>query len=137
MLFEVNNDTIELEKKIDDLCGKSYSIIQRIIHKNYGSEKYELLTLNSKNLKITLENHTDSVYLNFDLREKGLVFYFRFFNTEYVEFCPYNLLTFQSSDNSFTIQTDQNIYKFRIIKKKNHLKFIQKLYNLKNKTEED
>ena len=137
MLFEVNDDTVKLSKKIDDLCGKSNSIIQRIVNNNYGSEKYELIVLNSKSPKITLKNHTDSIYLNFDLREKGLVFYFRFRNTEYVDFCKYNMLTFQSSDFVFTLQTDQNIYKFKIIKQKSHIKFIQQLYRFKNKSEEN
>ena len=82
---------------------------------------------------INFENYNNTVYLNFDLRDKGIVFYFRYKNTEYVEFCPFYSLTFQSNDSSFIIQTDLYSYTFEIINIKKHKDFIIKLYDFINK----
>ena len=65
---------------------------------------------------------------DFDLRNNGIVFYFRFRNTEYVEFCKFNQFSFQSNDKSFIIQTDQNICDFKIFDKLNCKKFLIRLY---------
>ena len=62
-----------------------------------------------------------------------VVFFFRFKNTEYVELYPYYKLSLQSNDNSFVLQTDQNIYRFEILNKKTHKNFILKLYDFKSK----
>ena len=85
MLFSVNDDSIDLENLIDNRCGRVYSFIERIRKQIFGSSKYELVSIYpEKNL--SLDNFSDSIYLNFDLRFKGLVFYFRYKNTEYVSF---------------------------------------------------
>ena len=140
MLLQINNINLEIDKIINESCGKSYSFIQRIIKSNYGSNRYQLLNISTNKYNIELFKYNDSIYLNFDLRDRGIVFYFRYLNTEYVEFCPYNLLTFQSSNYSFVIQTDKNIYSFKILKLKDHKKFIKKIYvfksNLKSLSEE-
>ena len=60
----------------------------------------------------------------------------RYKNSEYVEFCPYYKLTFQSSDNQFVIQTDCYTYSFKIYNKKKHKKFLTQLYNFKVKSHE-
>jgi hypothetical protein len=132
MLHNINDDPKKINILIEDICGNAFTILQRILNRNFGSNKYELIKVSSNIHKIYLENYSDSVYMNFDLRLKGIVFYFRYKNTEYVEFCNYNMLTLQSSDFSFVLQTDRNIYNFKILNKKNHNKFIKKLYKLKN-----
>lgn len=131
MLYQINTEEIELKKIINKKCGKSFTIFQRIKENNFGSQKYKLLKISPSHKMIDLENFNDNIFLNFDLRFKGIVFYFRYKNTEYVEFCPYYKLTFQSSDNQFVIQTDFYIYTFKINNKKEHKKFLIKLYNFK------
>lgn len=133
MLLEVNNDYFTLEKMIRDKCGKKYSFIQRILKKNFGSSRYRLVNIFPKHKKIDLHNYNDSLFLNFDLRKRGLVFYFRYKNTEYVEFCPFHSLKFQSNDKSFVIQTDKYTYSFEIIDEKKHMDFILKIYEFKNR----
>ena len=132
MLLQVNNIDLEIDTIINESCGKSYSFIQRIIKSNYGSNRYQLLDISTNKYNIEIDKYNDSIYLNFDLRNRGIVFYFRYLNTEYVEFCPYNLLTFQSSNYSFVIQTDKNIYNFKILNLKDHKKFIKKIYVFKS-----
>ena len=132
MLLQINNIDLEIDKIINERCGKSYSFIKRIIKSNYGSNRYQLLNISTNKYNIEIDKYNDSIYLNFDLRNRGIVFYFRYLNTEYVEFCPYNLLTFQSSNYSFVIQTDKNIYSFKILKLNDHKKFINKIYVFKS-----
>tara|TARA_Y100000746_G_scaffold203980_1_gene190322 strand:- start:572 stop:973 length:402 start_codon:yes stop_codon:yes gene_type:complete len=130
MLYCINDDTIDLDLLIIENCGPSYSIFKRILSKNFGSIRYLLRNIQPKT-KVDINNYSDSIYLNFDLRDKGIVFYFRFMNTEYVEFCNYNRLSFQTSDQIFTLQTDSNIYDFKILNISKHLIFIDRLYKFK------
>ena len=136
MLYQINTEDIELKKIIKEKCGKSFSIFQRIRDNNFGSQRYKLLKISPNHKKIDLENFNDNIFLNFDLRLKGIVYYFRYKNSEYVEFCPYYKLTFQSSDNQFVIQTDCYTYSFKIYNKKKHKKFLTQLYNFKVKSHE-
>lgn len=131
MLFSVHDDSIDLENLIENRCGRVYSFIERIRKQIFGSSKYELVSIYPEKKNLSIDNYSDSIYLNFDLRLKGLVFYFRYKNTEYVEFCSYNQLSFQTSDNVFTLQTDKYHYKFQIINLKSHYNFLKKLYEHK------
>tara|TARA_B100000925_G_scaffold287976_1_gene268167 strand:+ start:1515 stop:1925 length:411 start_codon:yes stop_codon:yes gene_type:complete len=133
MLLQVNDSDYDIYTTIKENCGNEYTLINRIAKNNFGSSKYKLLELSPVKFNLDIKNYTDSVYLNFDLRDKGIVFFFRFRNTEYVEFCPYYKLSLQSNDDSFVIQTDQNIYKFKILNKKKHKNFLLKLYEFKSK----
>ena len=128
MLLEVLQKDFDINDIVNDICGKEYTILNRIVENNYASCRYKLLQIKPAKFNIDLECYTESIYLNFDLRNNGIVFYFRFRNTEYVEFCKFNQFSFQSNDNSFIIQTDQNIYDFKILDKLNHKKFLIKLY---------
>ena len=91
-----------------------------------------MLSISKNKFNINFEEYNDTVYLNFDLRPKGIVFYFRFKNTEYVEFCPFYSLTFQSNDRSFIVQTDIYTYSFEIMNANKHKEFIVKLYDFIN-----
>lgn len=133
MLLEVNNEDYDIEYEIKKKCGKQYSIIDRIINKNYGSCHYQLINISKNKFNINFERYHNTVYLNFDLRSKGIVFYFRYNNTEYVEFFSFHSLTFQSNDSSFIMQSDVIKYTFKIKDVKKHKKFILKLYEFKNK----
>ena len=100
---------------VSSKCGKKYSIIDRILKKNFGSSRYRLKTIYPQHSEIDLNNYSDSIFLNFDLRNNGLVFYFRYKNTEYLEFCAYHSLTFQTSETTFVIQTEKFSYNFEIV----------------------
>ena len=133
MLFHRNNTDIDLKLEVRKKCGKSISFLERILTKNYGSSKYKLENIFPDFLDKKKFKFNESVFLNFDLREFGIVFCFRIKNNEYIEFCPYYLISFQSNDNNFTLQTDYYSYSFRIMDKKKHLNFISSLYKKKVK----
>ena len=134
MLLEVIQKDFDINDIVNDTCGKEYTIIKRIIENNYGSCRYQLLQFKPLKFNIDLNKYNDSIYLNFDVRKYGIVFYFRYKNTEYVEFCNFNQFSFQSNDNSFIIQTDKNIYDFKILDKLNHKKFLIRLYKFINES---
>lgn len=133
MLLKIHNDNFAIQEEIRDKCGDEYTFFERIRKNNFGSHRYRLKKMTPTNSEIDLDSFNDNIFLNFDLRKNGLTFYFRFKNTEYVEFCAFNSLTFQSSDSIFLIQTDKYSYDFEIMNMKKHKQFIMKLYELKNK----
>jgi len=136
MINEVTNDYYDLKKEIIRTCGRSFSLVDRIRYNNYGSTRYKLQSIECSKYNIDLQNYTDSIYLNFDLRSKGIVFAFRYMHTEYVEYCSYYRLSMQSSDDNLVLQTDSNIYSFKILSLKGHKKFINDLYKFKNNNHE-
>ena len=132
MLFDVNSDPSEIFKLVDEICGKPFSWLKRIRTNNFGSSKYLLNSINKNKFNIDIENYNNTVGVNFDLREKGIVFFFRYNNNEFVEACIYPKITIQSNDNIFVIQTDKNLYKFDVLNTQNHLKFVKNFFNYKN-----
>ena len=132
MLLDVNSDPSETFKLVDETCGKAFSWRKRIRTNNFGSSKYLLNSINKNKFNIDIENYNNTVGVNFDLREKGIVFFFRYNNNEFVEACIYPKITIQSNDNIFVIQTDKNLYKFDVLNTQNHLKFVKNFFNYKN-----
>ena len=132
MLLDVNSDPSETFKIVDETCGKSFSWLKRIRTNNFGSSKYLLNSINKNKFNIDIENYNNTVGVNFDLREKGIVFFFRYNNNEFVEACIYPKITIQSNDNIFVVQTDKNLYKFDVLNSQNHLKFVKNFFNYKN-----
>ena len=113
MINEVTNDYSDLKQEIIRTCGRSFSLIDRIRFNNYGSTRYKLQRVECSKYNIDLQNYTDSIYLNFDLRLKGIVFAFRYIHTEYVEYCSYYQLSMQSSDDNLVLQNNSNIYSLK------------------------
>jgi len=132
VLLDVNSDPSETFKLVDEICGKPFSWLKRIRTNNFGSSKYLLNSINKNKFNIDIENYNNTVGVNFDLREKGIVFFFRYNNNEFVEACIYPKITIQSNDNIFVIQTDKNLYKFDVLNTQNHLKFVKNFFNYKN-----
>ena len=72
MLVQVHNDSQAIENMITNKCGKKFSIIERIIKNNYGTSRYILNDLHPKKSDLDLDNFQDNIFLNFDLRSKGI-----------------------------------------------------------------
>ena len=80
------------------------------------------------------EKSNDLIYCNLELREKGVVLYFRFKQDEYAIYGRFNQTVFQSSNNIFEIQIGNDIVKSEIQNKIAHHKFITKFLELKNES---
>ena len=134
MLFNVNLNPTETYESLDNLCGRTYGWLKRIKTNNFGSHKYYLKEISKNKFELNLFDYHNTIGTSFDLRDKGLVFFFRHNNNEYAEACLYEKITIQSNDDTFVVQTDKNLYKFEILNSKKHLNFIKEFFNFKNKT---
>ena len=135
MIYKINKySRQEINEIISNVCGKKPTFFDRLRKKNFGTTRY-LLTDVRTTSKLDFEfDNMNSTYLNFDLWNKGIVFYFRFNNSEFIVTCPYYKTSFQSSDDKFTIQGDNIIFDFKILNPSSHMKFIKQLYKFKNNT---
>ena len=85
-----------------------------------------------KTNEIDFEEYTDLVYGVFELRKKGLAFFFRYKNEEFVIVSRYNQLSFINNDNLLDFQFSSNSLKLRYENIKSHKKFISRFFKMRN-----
>lgn len=128
--------TSQNQKKVSDslllVCGKSFSLIEKINNNLFGSPKYLMKAITPTRFNLDFDDYTDLVYCTVELRKKGVAIYFRFKNEEYVILTRYNQLTYVSSETSFDFQAGNFLLKLTVVDTKNHFKFIRRLVQCKN-----
>ena len=132
MFLKISIDKKQKETEINQICGKSFNLFQKLNHKIFGSPRYKILTLSAHLDGIT--KSYDSIFCNLELRNKGVILYFRFKQDEYAICGRYNQTVFQSSNNIFEIQIANDSIKTEIHHLKSHHKFIANFYKLKNES---
>lgn len=130
MLLKTSIDRKEKEIEIDQRTGQSFNLLIKLRHKLFGSPRYRIINMIPD--VIGFEKNNDLIYCNIELRNKGIVLYFRFKQDEYAICGRYNQTVFQSSNNIFEIQIGNDRVKTEIIHPKSHQKFISKFLKLKN-----
>ena len=130
MLLKTSIDRKEKEIEIDQRTGQSFNLLIKLRHKLFGSPRYRIINMIPD--VIGFEKNNDLIYCNIELRNKGIVLYFRFKQDEYAICGRYNQTVFQSSNNIFEIQIGNDRVKTEIIHPKTHQKFISKFLKLKN-----
>lgn len=130
MLLKTSIDRKEKEIEIDQRSGQSFNLLIKLRHKLFGSPRYRIINMIPD--VIGFEKNNDLIYCNIELRNKGVVLYFRFKQDEYAICGRYNQTVFQSSNNIFEIQIGNDRVKTEIIHPKSHQKFISKFLKLKN-----
>ena len=130
MLLKTSIDRKEKEIEIDQRTGQSFNLLIKIRHKLFGSPRYRIINMIPD--VIGFEKNNDLIYCNIELRNKGVVLYFRFKQDEFAICGRYNQTVFQSSNNIFEIQIGNDRVKTEIIHPKSHQKFISKFLKLKN-----
>ena len=130
MLLKTSIDRKEKEIEIDQRTGQSFNLLFKLRHKLFGSPRYRIINMIPD--VIGFEKNNDLIYCNIELRNKGVVLYFRFKQDEYAICGRYNQTVFQSSNNIFEIQIGNDRVKTEIIHPKSHQKFISKFLKLKN-----
>ena len=89
----------ETYKTIKSIAGSSLTMIEKFKLDVFGSLKYRIISMLPKTNEIDFEEYTDLVYGVFELRKKGLAFFFRYKNEEFVIVSIYNQLSFINNDN--------------------------------------
>tara|TARA_B100000497_G_C7594882_1_gene357609 strand:+ start:348 stop:755 length:408 start_codon:yes stop_codon:yes gene_type:complete len=130
MLLKTSIDRKEKEIEIDQRSGQSFNLLIKLKHQLFGSPRYRIINMFPD--VIGFEKNNDLIYCNIELRNKGVVLYFRFKQDEFAICGRYNQTVFQSSNNIFEIQIGNDRVKTEIINPKSHQKFISKFLKLKN-----
>ena len=130
MLLKISIDRKEKEIEIDQRSGQSFNLLIKLKHQLFGSPRYRIINMFPD--VIGFEKNNDLIYCNIELRNKGVVLYFRFKQDEFAICGRYNQTVFQSSNNIFEIQIGNDRVKTEIINPKSHQKFISKFLKLKN-----
>ena len=112
------------------VCGQSFNLITKFKNQIFGSPKYKIISIFPDD--ISFKKNNDLIYFNLELRQKGIVLYFRFKQDEYAIYGRFNQTLFQSSNNVFEIQIGNYIVKSEIQNNIAHHKFIGKFWELKN-----
>ena len=130
MLLKTSIDKKQKELEIEQGCGQSFNLLTKLKNQIFGSPKYKIISIYPDN--INFKKNNDLIYYNLELRQKGIVLYFRYKQDEYAIFGRFNQTVFQSSNNIFEIQIGNDIVKSEIQYTKAHQKFIAKFLELKN-----
>ena len=134
MLFKKSQDQKKISQKVEEISGATFNILEIFKERLDGSHKHQLQQISKNNFDIDLESYTDLVYATIELREKGIVIYFRYKNEEYQLACNYNRLSYISNDGKFELQTDSHQLKLKVKDLKRHHFFIRNLIKCKAKS---
>ena len=132
MLLKTSIDKKQKEIEIEEGCGQSFSLLTKFRNQIFGSPKYKIISIYPDD--INFKKNNDLIYYNLELRQKGIVLYFRYKQDEYAIYGRFNQTLFQSSNNIFEIQIANYIVKSEIQNNKAHHKFIRKFLELKNES---
>ena len=132
MLLKTSIDKKQKELEIEQGCGQSFNLLAKLKNQIFGSPKYKIISIYPDN--INFKKNNDLIYHNLELRQKGIVLYFRYKQDEYAIYGRFNQTLFQSSNNIFEIQIANYIVKSEIQNNKAHHKFVRKFLELKNES---
>jgi len=132
MLFKTSQNQKKIRENLTIICGKSYTLTQKIKYSFYGSPKYLLLSIRPMKFDIDFEDYNDLVYCTIEMRTKGAAIYFRHKNEEYILMTRYNQISFLNNDGIFEVQADNFILKMKVIDQKSHKKFSRKFIESRN-----
>ena len=132
MILKTSQNPKETYATIKTIAGSSLSLIEKYKLNVFGSPKYRIIDMFPKNGEIEFKNYTDLVYGVFELRKKGLAFYFRYKNEEFVIVSRYNQLSFINSDKLLDFQFSSFNLMLGYEDIKSHKKFISRYYKMRN-----
>ena len=132
MLFKTSQNQKKIREELVNICGKAYTLLEKIKYGFYGSPKYLLLNIRPTSFDIDFENYNDLVYCTIEMRTKGSAIYFRHKNEEYVLMSRYNQMSFLNNDGKLEAQVNNYILKLKIADTKAHKKFMQSFMKSRN-----
>lgn len=107
MLFNISYNDPEIERKINELVGKPFSIIDNFNKGGIGSPKL-FITKCSKEIYNLLNVNNTLKYCNIELRPKGIIIGFKSRLDVYVLVIPYYKLVIFKPGNTITFHIDHH-----------------------------
>ena len=132
MLIDLSYKDSEIEKEINNLVGKEFNFLEKI--KRGGTGSRQLIIKKSDNdIYEILSKSYELNKCNIEIREKGIIIYFRSRQSTYGLAIPYyKLVTFKVDANHYTLTYDKYFLKIRVEYSSDH-KFLKKVLEEKAK----
>ena len=82
-ILKTSIDKKQKEIEIEQGCGKSFNLLTKFKYQIFGSPKYKIINISPDD--ISFKNNNDLIYFNLEIRQKGVVLYFRYkqMNTQF------------------------------------------------------
>ena len=131
MLIQYSYNSKKNKDKINDLVGKSFSLLERLKMSGIGSQRLVVEDVNLELLEIL--NTTNSInYTNIELRKKGVIIWFRVKQESWILAFPYFKLSVYKNGNQLSLYCDQwKVYLKPFGQYKLDHKFVKKLLEQK------
>lgn len=126
MLRDLSYKDSEIEKEINNLIGKEFNLLEKL--KRGGTGSRQLIIKKSDNdIYDILSKSYELNKCNIEIREKGIIIYFRSRQSTYGLSIPYyKLVIFKVDDNHYTLTYDKYYLKVRVEASSDH-KFLKKV----------
>jgi hypothetical protein len=126
MLRDLSYKDSEIDKEINNLIGKEFNFLEKI--KRGGTGSHQLIIKKSDNyIYEILSKSYELNKCNIEIREKGIIIYFRSRQSTYGLAIPYyKLVTFKVDNNHYTLTYEKYFLKIRVEYNSDH-KFLKKV----------
>ena len=126
MLKDLSYKDSEIEKEINNLIGKEFNLLEKL--KRGGTGSRQLIIKKSDNdIYEILSKSYELNKCNIEIREKGIIIYFRSRQSTYGLSIPYyKLVIFKVDNNHYTLTYDEYYLKVRVETSSDH-KFLKKV----------
>ena len=130
MLRELSYKDLEIEKEINNLIGKEFNLLEKLKRCGTGSRQL-IIKKSDNNIYDILSKSYELNRCNIEIREKGIMIYFRSRQSTYGLSIPfYKLVIFKVDNNHYTLTYDEYYLKVRIETSSDHI-FLKKVLNEK------
>ena len=102
MFFNVSYNKKEINDQIRELVGPSFPLMKRLRLRGIGSQRFLVLEANAEVMSI-LEKTTNLKFCNVELRQTGIVVWFRVKLHNYILALAYNSLSISNSTEFLSI----------------------------------
>ena len=126
MLRDLSYKDSEIEKEINNLIGKEFNLLEKLKRGVTGSRQL-IIKKSDNDIYDILSKSYELNKCNIEIREKGIIIYFRSRQSTYGLSIPYyKLVIFKVNNNHYTITYDEYYLKVRVETSSDH-KFLKKV----------
>lgn len=126
MLRDLSYKDSEIEKEINNLIGKEFNLLEKFKRGGTGSRQL-IIKKSDNNIYEILSKSYELNRCNIEIREKGIIIYFRSRQSTYGLSIPfYKLVIFKVDNNHYTLTYNEYFLKIRVESSSDH-KFLKKI----------